>query len=211
MRRATRLEIVRVRWCVQCEGPLPKRCSSCVKHPDRKPRYVEVFGSPTIIRMAECKCCAEISCQRPTCKGTRFERLDASRTLKDTKNYFCSKKCTALITAEAKLAKRVHAVCSCGCEREVVRPASNMRAQRVYFSQKCHFEHRVKMQHAARMEKIKTAEDGYLQTLWCARCKDVTDHTKRVSKLMQCVRCYLGRAENVGMPTPQSLLVKFPP
>ncbi len=188
------MSIQRISYCTQCECPLPKKCSSCVKHPDRKPRIVEIFDAPPVLSINSCGC-VQIQCQRAGCHARVWRHPRADGTL-GNKNHFCSPACVRLVTAQAKVAQRVTAPCSCGCGRTVTRSNSLMRAKRVYFSQVCHFRHRVALKAAAR--RVKEAD---VQAFQCAspRCRgEITDHTRLASGLYDCVRCH-ARAKEPAM------------
>lgn len=186
MSNAVKIQLVR--WCRQCEELLPRTCEKCKRHPDRRPRVVELFGVPPVLRTNACGC-VEIPCQRPGCPQTKWVHPRADGTL-GFKNHFCSRTCTIAVTNAARKAKRITAPCSCGCGRTVTRPASNMRAKHVYFSQKCHFIHRVMMK--ARARRSYAEGDDSVQAFVCHsdRCRGaVTDHTKLPQGSYGCVRC----------------------
>lgn len=181
------MKIQRICWCVQCEEILPRKCSKCVRHPDRKPRIVELYGVPPVLDTNACGCVL-LRCQRDGCIKTMWRHPRADGTL-GYKNHFCSPECVRIVTAAARVAKRITAECSCGCKRTVTRPASNMRAKQVYFSQLCHFRHRVELKSAARRAVGDPAD---IQSVSCysPRCRGaITDHKKLPTGLYACVRC----------------------
>lgn len=174
----------RVLFCVQCEEPLPSKCAKCVKHPNRKPKYVELFGTPEIFARSACGC-IQIRCQRPGCFKLPWKRESDTERFK---NLFCSRSCTGIVTAAAKVAKRVMLPCSCGCGRIISRPASNMLRKHVYFSQKCHYSHRMRL---ASQER-RSIDRSLFQALCCdsERCRGaVRDHKKLSVGLYACTYC----------------------
>ncbi len=195
------VKVQRVCWCVQCEEMLPRRCTKCVKHPDRKPRVVEIFDAPPVLATNECGC-VKIRCQRPGCLHTMWRHPRVDGTL-GNKNHFHDPDCVRIVTAAAKVAKRVTVICSCGCGRLVTRPMSNMKAKNVFFSQLCHFRWRVATAAKARREK----DGADVQAFICygEECRgEVVDHTRLPNGRYACVRCNNRvdepsvRAENFG-------------
>lgn len=183
------MKVQRIRFCVQCEEALPRRCAKCVKHPDRRPRVVELFGVPAVLATNECGC-VKIRCQRPGCLRTMWRHPLADGTLA-RRNHFCSPACGRAVTAAAKRAARVAAPCSCGCGRQVVRPASNMRAQRAYYSQRCHYLHRAALLAQARRRAAEADDAVQAYACYSPRCRGaVTDHTKLPGGAYACVRCH---------------------
>lgn len=183
------IKVQLVRFCVQCEDILPRRCTKCIIHPSRKPRVVELFGVPPVLSTNTCGC-VKIVCQRGGCGRTMWRHPSADGTL-GRKNHFCSPECVRIVTAAAKRAARVSSLCSCGCRRLVVRAASNMRAKQVYFGQKCHFLHRIALKAEAR--RAEANGDDSIQAFCCEspRCRGaVTDHAKLTGGLYDCVRCH---------------------
>ncbi len=179
------MKVQRICWCLNCEEMLPKHCSKCIIHPDRKPRVVELYGVPPVISTNACGCVL-LRCQRDTCLKTMWRHPRADGTL-GHKNHFCSPECVRIITAAAKVDKRVTVVCSDGCGRLVTRPASNMRAKHAYFSPLCHYRHRIQMKSDAR--RVGPRE---VQTFACASkdCRGaVVDHQRLPTGLYECVRC----------------------
>lgn len=180
------MKIQRVRWCVQCECMLAKRCLQCVKHPGRKPRVVEIFDAPPVIATNECGC-VKIRCQRPGCLSTMWRHPRADGTL-GNKNHFHSPACVRVVTAQAKVAKRVTVPCSDGCGRTVTRPTSNMKAKNVFFSQLCHFRWRVAAQAQARRAKDGADVQGFV--CYGEECRGaVVDHVRLPNGRYACVRC----------------------
>jgi hypothetical protein len=176
-------------FCIQCEEKLPDLCAKCLKHPDRKPRVVEIYDAPTILKTNECGCVG-FKCARKVCTNPKlvWRHPKADGTL-GYKNHFCSPECVRAETAEAKKAKRVTMPCSCPCRRPITRPASMMKAKRVYFSPKCHIEDRVRLKAEARRREM---DDGAVQAVACYSprcCGAVTDHTRLPNGLYNCVRC----------------------
>lgn len=183
-----------IRWCTQCEEQLPTRCAKCIKHPDRKPRVVEIFDAPTIIKTNECGCVG-FKCQRNKCTapGLVWRHPRADGTL-GYKNHFCSPNCVRLVTAAARVAKRVTLPCSCGCGKMLTRPASNMRSKYIYFSQKHHYDHRVQLKAAFRRETIPEDVQAFVCTSKTCR-GEIIDHTRVRAGVYKCVRCNFYRGE----------------
>ena len=180
------VKVQRVCYCIQCEEMLPKRCKKCVKHPDRRPRVVEIFDAPPVLATNECGC-VKIRCQRPGCLQTMWRHPRADGTL-GNKNHFHDPACVRIVTAAAKRAARVTVVCTCGCGRTVTRSLSLMKAKRVYFSQLCHFRHRV----ALKAEARRAEDNDDVQSLVCSSkyCRgEVTDHKRLDNGRYACVRC----------------------
>ena len=65
-------KVQRIRSCVQCGDLLALKCKTCLKHPDRKPRVVELYDWPQVLKTAECGCCIQFQCQLPGCTKTRW-------------------------------------------------------------------------------------------------------------------------------------------
>ncbi len=199
-----KIKLQRVCWCIQCETMLPRKCAKCVKHPDNKPRVVELYGVPAVLDTNECGC-VKIRCQRDGCTKTMWRHPKADGTL-GHKNHFHDPECVRIATAAARVSKRITVICSCGCGRTVTRPASNLRAKHSYFSQKCHFTHRVQMKSDARRKD----ENLDIQSKFCPSktCKVVTDHIKLPTGLFGCVRCnarskeapMISVSQTAGMP-----------
>ena len=195
---SVRLVIQRVRWCSCCEKMLPKTCTECVKHPDRKPRMVEIFGAPHILATNECGC-VKIRCQRPGCLETMWRHPRADGTL-GYRNHFCCPQCVRLVTAAAKRAARVAYVCSCGCGRGGMRSTSNLRAKYYYFGQLCHYKHRTTLrlerEEEARVAAVAAAaEDAQRALLQClGTCRGaITEHLRSV-----CTKCGTERKAPTG-------------
>lgn len=179
-----------VRYCIQCEEVLPRRCTKCVKHPKRAPRVVELFGVPVVLAINECGC-VKIRCQLTGCFRTMWRHPLADGTL-PRRNHFCSPTCVRIATAAAKRAARTSTICSMpGCARVITRPASNMRAKHVYCSQKCHFLHRAFLKAKARRERAEGDDSVQAFACYGPRCAgEITDHTKLPSGQYDCVRCH---------------------
>lgn len=178
--------VQRICWCVQCEERLPDRCEKCVKHPDRRPRVVEIYDAPPVLATNECGC-VKIRCQRDGCLSTMWRHPRADGTL-GYKNHFHEPACVRVVTAAARKAQRVTRNCSCGCGKKITRPASNMRAKQTYFSQLHHFQHRVALKSEARRAREKF--DVQAKVCDSPRCRGVvTDHTRTPTGLFACVRC----------------------
>lgn len=198
------MKFQRIRYCDQCEELLPKVCTKCVKHPDRRPRMVELFGMPPVLSIGPCGC-VKIGCQRTGCAITvwRVPRADGSLGLK---NQFCSKSCNALVTAERKKAKRITATCSDGCGRTVTRPASNMRAKYVYFSQVCHFKHRTVLAAEKRIAAAQANKDTDRGLLECLKCKDIKEHLTPEARQAICLTCGTKRDQRITATTASETL-----
>lgn len=200
----------RVHWCVQCEEKLPARCVKCQKHPDRKPRIVEVFDAPKILKTNECGCIG-FRCQNPACSALltklvwRHPKADGTLPLK---NHFCSPACTSAVNTAAHKAARVKQPCSCGCGRIVDRPVSLMKMKHAYFSQKCHYAHvkeEVARRKKAAVEAACDLEDPTTGLLECAVCKTDTVHDtpRRISGTFKfpkakCQECGTQRSQDLG-------------
>lgn len=199
-------EFQEVLFCTQCEEKLPRRCTKCVKHPDRKPRVVELFGVPPVINTNSCGCVL-LLCQRDGCGKTMWRHPRADGTL-GKKNHFHDQECVRIVTSAARIAKRITADCSCGCGRSVTRPASNMRAKYAYFSQKCHFRHRTVL--AAKNKKELEHKNPSRDTglLYCVKCRDVEEHTIQYRKPAVCLKCQSTRSvpESSGAPDGMKML-----
>lgn len=195
-----RVNLVRIRWCLCCEKPLPPRCETCSKHPSCRPRLVKLVGLPEIIKVAECGCCHLIRCQRPSCPNTRWLHLDSKeKSRMGIKNFLCSRQCTVQMTADAKRTA-VDVVCArlgCGQVRKVNQSALKATKHFVYCSQKCHFAHRVANNMVRRRAKAAAIDaerngDDTVQSLTCSgpRCRgEVRDHFKTESKRFRCTYC----------------------
>jgi hypothetical protein len=202
-----RVQIVRMHWCTGCEKPLAPRCGGCKKHPNRKPRIVQLYGLPEVLKTAECGCCHLIRCQRPACFNTRWLHLTAKeRTLLGLKNFMCSRACTVQTTADAKRTS-VEVVCArpgCGRVRRVAQSALKASKHYIYCSQKCHFAHRA-AQNAARRRaeaRARNGDDDSVQSLSCDgdRCRgEVRDHKKTASGRFQCTFCSTIRPRGPGI------------
>lgn len=199
---AIKIKVQRIAYCTQCECLLPKRCTKCVAHPDRKPRIVEIYDAPKILKTNECGCVG-FRCQRVECMNTRlvWRHPRADGTL-GFKNHFCSPECVRIVTAAARKAKRITETCSCGCGRTVTRPASCMRAKHTYFSQLCHFRHRTQLaaerKEARRLLEAKLAAlEARRATLEClGRCGNglLTEHLTEPGGKARCRGCGAVRA-----------------
>lgn len=176
-------KVQRICWCVQCEELLPSKCEKCIKHPDRKPRIVEVYGAPPIIETNKCGCVG-FKCQRNACTNPdlvwRHPKADGTLGFK---NHFCSPACVRAVTSEAHRACRVEVPCDCGCGRICMRRKSELRSKGVYFSQLCHYRHRLEVMHEKRAKKVA------IKTLWCFKCIAEVDHSKLPNDRFECVRC----------------------
>ena len=184
---------IRVSYCVQCETLLPRRCVKCVKHPDRKPRVVELYGVPEVLATAECGCCVRLRCQRPGCFKTMWR---PKKDLARLKNHLCSVACRQAVVAAAKVSMRVSVPCACGCGKTVSRPKSNIKTERVYFSQLHHYAHRQVLKAQAR----RAEERGDVQALACSstRCRgEVRDHVRTTTGKMACTYCHARRDDAV--------------
>lgn len=175
-----KLKIQHVRVCQQCRDVLPVKCEKCVKHPERKPRVVEIFDAPEILETLKCGCVG-FKCQRPDCPKMVYRKLKRDGTL-ELHNHFCSRSCNSFMTASSKPSNAVSLPCSNGCGTVVKRPPSKVKLARfIYCGRGCKYEHRIKINHERR-ELIKRAiESGAVQNLECwGKCPkgSITKHTK---------------------------------
>lgn len=195
------MKIQLIRWCRQCECLLPRRCLACIKHPERKPRVVELYGMPPILYRNSCGCVG-FKCQRVGCLQIAYFHPRADGTL-GKKNRFCSPACVRADTAAAKVAKRVTTPCADGCGRLVSRPASDMKAKHSYFSQFCHYRHRVQMKATARRANVSL--DVQAKVCYGKACRgEITDHKRLPNNVLACVRCN-GRSKEASMRVESTL------
>lgn len=182
-------------WCCQCEVPMSPRCPKCIADPTRKPRVVEIYDAPPILRTNDCGCVG-FKCQRVGCTTPglvwRHPRADGTLGLK---NHFCSPACVRIVTAAARRLARIKEPCSCGCGRICERHrCDRLRFKHVYFSRKCQYAHKVKMKADAR--RLEAKGDDQFQTFCCnsgrPECREnpATDHEKGRDGHYRCVRCH---------------------
>ena len=185
------MKVCRVRWCVQCEEILSKKCVRCIKHPDRKPRIVELIGTVNIIETGPCGC-VRFSCQRVGCPKTMWRHLRLSgKTSYAVRNHFCSTSCCAATTADKKRLARpmICAYPPCGRVRLVQR--SELKGKtRIFCSGKCfHINKLLENEQRRRLNKDEMAVQAYVCN--SPRCRGaVTDHTRLQDGQYDCVRCH---------------------
>ena len=181
----------KIHFCSQCGDTLPLRCVKCIRHPERKPRVVELFDAPPILRTGPCGCIL-IQCQRQGCKETRWCRLKADGTF-ELKNYYCSKYCGGQVTGEARKTRQILPCSYPGCTKKVEKHVSSIvRTKRIYCGQSHHYAHRtiMKLERKA-AEKHRKAMLEKVVLLSCrGKCRnEVTTHTEMVGGMASCQIC----------------------
>lgn len=189
----SKIKIQHVRFCRSCQELLPVKCTKCIAHPERKPRVVEIIGTPKILATAPCNC-VKLQCQRDKCAGTMWRQLKADGSL-PTKNHFCSGFCQNMVTAAARKTKTTITCSFVLCRKPVEKHLSALKViQRAFCSQKCHYFQRI------REKMIKRRETDDIQVLSCEKCREVRDHKKVASGLYACTRCNYRRKDLVERP-----------
>lgn len=138
------LHVQRLRFCSQCEEPLSDKCAKCLKHPNRKPRTIELFNFPEVIKTAECGCCVYIQCQRDPCVNKFWRCVTKNYAVGKTqaRKVVC-KSCAPLTGSDSRKITSVSVQCSCGCGSKVSVQQAKFKVQRYsYVSKKHMYDHR---------------------------------------------------------------------
>lgn len=196
-------KIQRIRSCVQCGDVLGLKCMACVKHPNRKPKIVEVYDWPTILETCPSGDCLKISCQRPGCVGTMWRSRSHTRGRKmKYETMYCSRECN--IAALAK-ARDTRVTVPCGwhaCNAKVQRKASTLKTFKRAFCRPDHYFLTLRREaHDAREGKrlAEKGDDGRSLMECEGKCSDVTDHIQAGRSLAKCVPCGTVRSTRVAM------------
>lgn len=175
------LRFQKIRACVQCEEILSLKCERCLKHPDRKPRVIELYEWPPILRVGPCGCLL-IACQAPGCRNTkwRYPRLHSKEGKAVSQTFCCSPKCAAKVAAST-LKTSIEVACACGCGKKFTKQPAVLKLRRhVYFSQEHHYKHVRRMNFETKQKKLIIAEKDNLALLECwGGCREITEHTRR--------------------------------
>lgn len=187
--------VQKVRSCVQCGDVLALKCGACAKHPERRPRVLEVYDWPEVLKTAECGCCIKIRCQLEGCTQTMWRNIKHNRAGKAaSRGSFCSIRCSARSMAAARVTRET--VPCDWCARPVVKKSYALKTwKKSYCNRTCYFLRRAKDQHgAAEAKRLAAKEDSKLAMLECrGRCRTVTEHTTTGASSAMCRACGTAR------------------
>lgn len=180
-------KVQRIRSCVQCGDVLGLKCKNCIKHPERKPRVIDFYDWPEILKTAECGCCIQIRCQADGCGKLVWRNAKHNRGGKAiSKAFYCSISCSARSMAMARC-KRQSVPCAY-CSKMVVKKMFSLKTWvRSFCNNTCYFLFRAKTKHEAKMAAKEDEEARAL--LWCEKCRDVTDHDSTNLSKANCRPC----------------------
>lgn len=193
-------KVQRIRSCVQCGDVLSLKCKGCVKHPDRKPRVIEYYDWPEILKTAECGCCIYIQCQFPGCGKCVWRNKSHNREGRAiSKAFFCSTTCSGRTIGLARVNRRE--VPCAYCAKKVMKKACELKTwKHAFCNRTCYFLFKAKQTHDQKQiaEKLyKSLND--LSMLQCqGKCRgQVTEHSKTSKNTSACKTCNTVRDDRV--------------
>lgn len=184
-------KVQRIHSCTQCGTVLGLKCKACVKHPDRKPQSIELYGYPTPLKVAECGCCVLLPCQRDTCKKTFWRFVAKYKTrLTRAKGLYCSHLCSCLSMSESRKTRTAVRCAWHECSTMVERKLSQLSLFKHSF---CRPDHKVlfyaKIRHDEIQALVKKMKSDMVGLLYCKKCVDVTEHDTPTAGLSTCKIC----------------------
>lgn len=188
-----RMKIVRIRSCVQCGIVLGHKCISCVNHPERIPRTIEIYDWPIPLKVAECGCCGQFKCANRECRALpfwRFMQRNAGKNL--AKKLFCGQTCSA---ANAGRSRDTRQEVACAyCKKTVVRKAYALKTfKHAFCKPECFFLYRALKRDE---EKKIRDQDSLLQCV--GACGGlITEHSKGPRNISFCKVCGVSRNDSV--------------
>ncbi len=187
-------KIQRIRSCVQCGDVLALKCAACTKHPERKPRVLEIYDWPPILKTAECGCCIQISCQAEGCTRRMWRNVKHNKaSMAASKRSFCSIACAARSMAMARCTRQT--VPCDWCKKPVTKKSYALKTWKKSFcNQTCYFLRRAKDAHAIKEAERNAPDAGNIGLLHCVKCNDVTEHLTPKNKPAMCKTCQTTRA-----------------
>jgi hypothetical protein len=191
------LKIQRIRWCVQCECPLPLKCARCVKHPNRKPKIQDVYDWPPILATRDCGC-IQIACQREGCTAKMWRHVP-SASKRDGKcryrNQFCSPRCSSIAGNAGRLNRKE--VSCAECSKKLIRKAYNLKTWKHSFcGPKCRMIFYRKEMYESKERARRAEENPVTQMLYCKPHAQPTTHRKIGGGLLECAEAF----ERSGKP-----------
>lgn len=171
----TTFKIQKIRSCVQCGTILGHKCKSCVSHPDRKPKIIELYDWPKILETCPSGDCIKIQCQRDGCHGTMWRSLTHTKGGKmRSESMYCSRRCNCLVLAREK-DSRVEVPCG-WCSSPVLRKRSQIKTFKAAYCRPDHYFLAIrKNKHEEKETEIAMEEN--LALMECrGSCRDITEH-----------------------------------
>lgn len=188
-------KVQRIRSCTQCHEVLPLKCKKCACSPTRKPRVVELFNWPEVLKVAECGCCFQFACQLPGCTGRMWRCVKKNqKALSVSRNLYHTKICAI---SAAHRAKENFEMVPCEYCRKPCRRTQFMlkRHAHVFCHGECYHLWRAKKKHQAMQEK----DNPQTGMLHCRKCGAVTEHqTPKVGKA-KCLICETLRGQEISV------------
>ncbi len=185
-------KVQRIRSCVQCGDMLSLKCKACTAHPNRKPRVIELYDWPEVLKTAECGCCIQIRCQATGCVKTRWCNTKWNTQGKQpSKRFFCSIPCSSRTISSDRCKKQT--VPCAYCTKPVSKKSYEVKTWTKSFCNKtCYAIYRAKAKHDAKEAVRKALDgDGSEALLQCAgKCRGaITEHTATSKTTARCVPC----------------------
>ncbi len=184
------LKFQQIRSCRQCGDILAKTCANCVKHPDRKPRVMEWYSWPKILKVCECTCSVLIHCQREGCPKTMWRNKKNSKAgLSRSETLYCSRACNCIVQNAAKKT-RMTVPCA-WCQKPVERKVSEVKNLKHAFCRPDHYHMFMAQKRHNEKEAMRIASRGTdgRSLLQCGKCKDVTEHSEINDADARCSGC----------------------
>lgn len=200
------IEFVKMWTCSQCGDPLGKKCVQCKKHPNRKPRIVEWYEFPKILRTCECASSVLIPCSRAGCTKTRWMNIKNTRGgLSRHETLFCSRQCNCIVQ---NLSKKTSVMVPCGwCAAPVKRKQSEIKALKNAYCRHDHYVMHMKKQHHEEKERARLVEKALAKmtsrsvSLQCeGACRGaITEHMNISRTMASCKPCGTTRSNSIAI------------
>lgn len=191
--------VQKIRSCVQCGDVLSLRCAGCVKHPERKPRVLEYYDWPEIIKTAECGCCIQIRCQLNGCTKTMWRNVKHNRESRAvSKHFFCSPRCAGSSVGLSRVNRKKVPCAYCGTP--VMKKMYDLKSFKNAFCHRtCYALYRSKTNHEESLAKFRDEEErALLQCL--GKCRGmITEHHTPKKGPAKCTACGAQRDSGVAI------------
>ena len=207
---------IKIRVCEQCRSVLPKKCTSCVKHPKRVPRLLYIYDMPQVLQEGTCGNCVLITCENKQC-GKKFWRTKNTAAKYD--RCFCNILCAQRQAAADRDKRRPTLCSSIACDRGpqkmrklMLIPQNRLkRVKNIYCSPECHYIHATVLAAERHAEAKRRATDQSLKCYGKHRGA-ITTHLMVKPNLFECAEdgCGTRRDATVAVGMTGGALAKAP-